>query len=137
MIFKNKWDGLWGIEYRTIKKKSITGAVFEIMNSKDQSGPFLFDKTEELPLKTSGADFYYGHMAYNGWTHRGHTMGTPFIASPGYNTDGFLGFNRRIHIFRALIQNFSRASTRLGYWIFTFYPYHTRIFSFSRNKLPT
>lgn len=92
MIFKNKWDGLWGIEYRTIKKKLITGAVFEIMNSKDQSGPFLFDKTEELPLKTSGADFYYGHMAYNGWTHRGHTMGTPFIASPGYNTDGFLGF---------------------------------------------
>ena len=49
MIFKNKWDGLWGIEYRTIKKKPITGAVFEIMNSKDQSGPFLFDKTEELP----------------------------------------------------------------------------------------
>ncbi len=92
MIFQNKWDGLWGIEYRTVKKKPITGALFEIMNSKDQSGPFLFDRTEELPIDVFGADFYYGHMAYNGWTHRGHTMGTPFITSPGYNTDGFLGF---------------------------------------------
>ena len=92
MIFKNKFDGLWGLEFSTHHQWPITGFVFEVMNSTNQSGPFLWDKTDEIPIQVSGGDYYYGHVCYNGWTHQGHTIGNPFITSPGYNTDGYLGF---------------------------------------------
>ncbi|WP_055097738.1 capsule assembly Wzi family protein [Gabonia massiliensis] len=92
MIFKNKLDGLWGLEFSTQHQWPITGFVFEVMNSTNQSGPFLWDKTDEIPIQVSGGDYYYGHACYNGWTHQGHTIGNPFITSPGYNTDGYLGF---------------------------------------------
>ncbi|MCH5327792.1 MAG: hypothetical protein J1E02_02130 [Coprobacter sp.] len=102
MGFRNKLDGLWGIEFSTPHRWPVTGFVFEVMNSTHQSGPFLWDKTDEIPVQVSGGDYYYGHVCYNGWTHQGHTIGTPFITSPGYNTDGYLGFknsrSRAFHV---------------------------------------
>lgn len=107
MIFKNKFDGLWGIEFRSKAKKYLTGFVFEIMNSTHQSGPFLWDKTDMIPIQVSDGDNYYAHAAYNGWTHAGHTMGTPFISSPGYNRDHFLGFtNNRSRAFHTGIDGY-------------------------------
>lgn len=96
MIFKNKCDGLWGISLRTEKRFPIEGFTFEIMNATNQSGPFLFDATSEVPIQVSGGDNYYGHVVYNGWTQRGHSMGTPFITSPLYNGNGYLGFTNTL-----------------------------------------
>ena len=96
MIFRNKCDGLWGLSFRTDKKFFIEGVTFEIMNATNQSGPFLWDTTSEIPVQVSAGDNYYGHIMYNGWTHRGHAMGTPFITSPLYNKDGYLGFTNNI-----------------------------------------
>ncbi|MCD8288232.1 MAG: capsule assembly Wzi family protein, partial [Porphyromonadaceae bacterium] len=93
MIFRNKSDGLWGIEYRsTLPHPVLSGIVVEFLETRDQSGPFLYDATTTIPIQVSAGDWYYGHVVYNGWTHRGHTIGNPFITSPGYNDDGFLGF---------------------------------------------
>lgn len=96
MIFRNKCDGLWGLSFRTDKKFFIEGVTFEVMNATNQTGPFLWDTTSEIPVQVSAGDNYYGHVMYNGWTHRGHTMGTPFITSPLYNKDGYLGFTNNI-----------------------------------------
>ena len=93
MIFRNKADGLWGIEYRSkVPHAVVSGIVVEFLETRDQSGPFLWDKTQQIPIQVSAGDWYYGHVVYNGWVHRGHTIGNPLIISPGYNTDGYLGF---------------------------------------------
>lgn len=96
MIFRNKCDGLWGLSFRKTGKFYVEGVTFEVMNATSQSGPFLWDTTEEIPPQVSAGDNYYAHVVYNGWTHRGHTMGTPFITSPLYNKDGYLGFTNNI-----------------------------------------
>ncbi len=96
MIFKNKCDGLWGLSITTDKTFPVEGFTFEIMNATNQSGPFLYDATQSIPIQISAGDHYYGHVLYNGWTHRGHTMGTPFITSPLYNGDGFLGITNNL-----------------------------------------
>ena len=107
MAFKNKFDGLWGYEFSTQHRWPVAGFVFEVMNSTHQSGPFLWDKTDEIPIQVSGGDSYYAHGCYNGWTHLGHTIGNPFIASPGYNTDGNLGFkSSRVRAFHAGINGY-------------------------------
>ena len=93
MIFRNKFDGLWGIEYRSKQAYPIVGGVVvEFLETRDQSGPFLYDKTQQIPIQVSAGDWYYGHAVYNGWVHRGHTIGNPLLLSPGYNGDGYLGF---------------------------------------------
>lgn len=96
MIFRNKCDGLWGLSFRTTKQFYIEGVTFEVMNATNQSGPFLWDTTSDIPVQVSAGDNYYAHVMYNGWTHRGHSMGTPFITSPLYNSDGYLGFTNNI-----------------------------------------
>lgn len=93
MIFHNRCDGLWGVEYRSKAPcPAVKGVVVEYLNTKNQSGPFLWDKTDKIPVQVSAGDYYYGHRAYNGWTHWGHTIGNPLVASPGYNADSYLGF---------------------------------------------
>ena len=73
MIFRNKADGLWGIEYRSKSPHAVvSGIVVEFLETKDQSGPFLWDKTPQIPIQVSAGDWYYGHVVYNGWVHRGH-----------------------------------------------------------------
>lgn len=96
MIFKNKFDGLWGISMRLKKSYGIEGVLFEVMNATNQSGPFLYDTNSIIPVQVSAGDNYYGHLLYNGWTQRGHTSGTPFITSPLYNNDGYLGFSNTL-----------------------------------------
>ena len=89
MIFRNKFDGLWGIEYRSKQPCPIIGGVVvEFLETRDQSGPFLWDKTSEIPIQVSAGDSYYSH--YKGWVHRGHMIGNPFLTSPGYNQDGYM-----------------------------------------------
>ena len=96
MTFRNKFDGLWGLSFRKTGKFFVEGVTFEVMNATNQSGPFLWDKSSEIPVQVSAGDNYYAHFVYNGWVHRGHSIGTPFITSPLYNKDGYLGFTNNI-----------------------------------------
>lgn len=98
MIFKNWQDGLWGVEFNRGGRSWLTGAVFECMNSTDQSGPILWNKNETIPIQVSGADDYYNNIY--GWAHWGMTQGTPFITSPDYNADGYMSVrNSRVRAF--------------------------------------
>lgn len=97
MIFRNFPDGLWGVEWTTSEKGLLTGVVGEYVCTTSQSGPFLWDENEYIPVQVSGGDDYYGHAAYPGWTYWGRTIGNPFLTSPGYNSDGYMGFrNTRV-----------------------------------------
>lgn len=88
----NGWDGLWGIEYHNTAKSPITGIVVEYYQSTDQSGPLHGSDYDPLCHKTGGADNYYNNYLYQGWTHWGHSMGTPLAVSPMYNSYGTPGF---------------------------------------------
>ena len=87
----NGMDGLWGIEYRTNKYQSINNIVLEYYQSTNQSGP-LHGLDFSIVKKTGGADNYYNHALYPGWSHWGMSMGNPFVASPIYNKNGDLTF---------------------------------------------
>ena len=84
-------DGLWGIEFKTENQQAIKGVVVEYFQSTHQSGP-MHGVDFTVVEKTGGADDYYNHYAYSGWAHGGWGNGTPLIASPIYNEDGYLGF---------------------------------------------
>ena len=93
---QNGMDGLWGIEYKSTKPAYINGLVLEYYQTTNQSGP-LHGLDDSIVQKTGGADDYYNNDWYPGWVHWGMTMANPLIASPIYNTNGYLGFiNNRI-----------------------------------------
>lgn len=83
----NGMDGLWGIEYKTNNRQGINNFVLEYYQSTNQSGPMHGIDFSEIK-KTGGADDYYNHVVYAGWSHWGVGMGTPFVASPIYNQNG-------------------------------------------------
>lgn len=87
----NGMDGLWGIEYKSNKQQAINGIVLEYYQSTNQSGP-MHGLDFSIVEKTGGADNYYNHVIYSGWSHWGMTMANPLIASPIYNKDGDLAF---------------------------------------------
>lgn len=66
--FKNKYDGLWGIEF---SKRNLS-FLLEYIDTTDQSvnGDF-----------TKEADSYYNHGVYqHGWSFQGNSLGNPFIS---------------------------------------------------------
>lgn len=87
----NGMDGLWGIEYKIDKKQIINNIILEYYQSTNQSGP-LHGKDFSAAKKTGGADNYYNHVIYPGWSHWGMSMGNPLVASPIYNNNGNLAF---------------------------------------------
>lgn len=78
-------DGLFGIEGRLPDNPFVTSVVYEFIYSKDQSGPVLWDKNDDIPEQVSGVDGYYNHYIYDGWSHWGMGMGNPLALSPVYN----------------------------------------------------
>ena len=81
----NKADGLWGVTVRNAKFPFVKGILYEYLNTTDQSGPY-HDKDG---LVYGGADNYFNNGIYqNGWTYYSRTIGTPFISSPLYNSNG-------------------------------------------------
>ena len=83
----NARDGLWGVHVTQTRWQYISGFTYEFLTTLDQSGPF-HDKDG---LVYGGADSYYHNGIYlNGWNYYYRTLGTPFITSPIYNTDGTL-----------------------------------------------
>jgi len=98
MAFENYRDGLYGIEYKTKSKSLLSGAVFEYVYTKNQTGPIHFNLAMDsahyyLRSKGNGNDSYYNNIDYvQGPSYFGRTRGTPLFLSPEYNRDGRLNF---------------------------------------------
>ena len=95
--FQNGFDGLWGLEWQSGKRGIVSDAVLEYVDLTNQSGPIHYAPTDhpDYPLPTKGAtgmDDYYNNYAYNGYQNRGMSVGSPFVKSTLYNTDGYLRY---------------------------------------------
>ncbi len=94
--FLNGFDGLWGLEYKAPRAGVIDGVVVEYLDFTNQSGPIHFDPTDipgcDFPYHTDGGDEYYNNYTYNAYANYGMSLGTPFLRSPIYNVDGFMGY---------------------------------------------
>lgn len=93
---RNGLDGLWGLEYKASRPGIITGAVFELLDFRNQSGPVHWqpNDTPGTPILThvQGRDNYYNNYFYNAYANYGMSIGTPFLMSPIYNQDGYPAF---------------------------------------------
>ena len=82
-------DFMLGLEVKQKYNSWFTGAVFEYIYSKYQSGPIYHDHTQGRPdSHICGIDNYYNHYVYTGWQHWGQVIGNPLYRSPIYNDDG-------------------------------------------------
>ncbi len=107
--FMNGFDGLWGLEYKSAFPGIVNGAVVEYLDFTNQSGPMHWDPDDApgstITTRAEGADDYYNNHEYNSYANYGMAIGTPFLPSPVYNTDGYLGFaNTRVRGFHAGIE---------------------------------
>ncbi len=116
--FMNGFDALWGLEYKAPEPGWISGAVVEYIDLTNQSGPNHWDP-DDFPGTTmggesTGADDYYNNFEYNSFANYGMSLGTPFIPSPIYNTNGCLQFlNNRVRGFHIGIEG--QAGTQWAY----------------------
>lgn len=92
----NLADGLWGISMKQNRWPFIQGVTYEFLNTTDQSGPWH----DRDGLCYAGNDHYYQNSIYqNGWSYWLRSMGTPFITSPLFNTDGTIyTLNSRVRV---------------------------------------
>lgn len=93
----NGFDGVWGLEYRAPDSHAVlSGFVAEYIDFTNQSGPMHWAPGDfpgtDIPSQATGADDYYNNYMYNGWANYGLSLGSPFIKSPIYNTDGYMRF---------------------------------------------
>ena len=94
---QNLPDGIWGISVQQTRWPWIEGLTYEYVNTTDQSGPWH----DRDGLCYGANDKYYQNSVFrNGWNYFYRSMGTPFITSPFYNTDGTtytLNSRARVH----------------------------------------
>lgn len=93
----NGFDGVWGLQYNSAdKERIINGAVVEYIDFTNQSGPMHWDPEDNpgttLRDQATGADDYYNNFFFNGYAHHGMSIGTPFLRSTLYNTNGVLRY---------------------------------------------
>lgn len=108
MARRNKWDGLWGVEYRRSDGRAhvLEAAVAEYIDFRDQSGPLHWAPGDypgtDITTEATGGDDYYNNTTLNAYANYGLPLGTPFIAGPLYNTNGRIQFlhtrSRGFHI---------------------------------------
>jgi hypothetical protein len=116
MVFENYRDGLFGLEYGRKRKSWLSGAVFEYICTRQQSGPIHHnlgmddEHREKLIKKGNGNDNYYNNVDYvHGPSYFGRTMGSPLLLSPMYNTDGSINFkSSRIIAFHIGLEGYCR-----------------------------
>ena len=91
-------DGQLGLEVTLPKNRWVSAVLWEVMATKDQSGPFeVYDRVTGECL-FSGGDSYYNHGIYQSWQHYGMGLGNPLLPGPAYNSDGSLQFkSNRVH----------------------------------------
>lgn len=89
----NKFDGIWGLEYKAARSGWITGAVVEYIDFRDQSGSINWEPDDtpgtQITTVVSGCDNYYNNGYYNSYAYFGLSMGTPVLPAPIYNLDGY------------------------------------------------
>lgn len=94
--FLNGFDGLWGLEYRAAQPGLLSAVVVEYLDFTNQSGPMHWDPDDntgtDITTRAEGCDNYYYNHEYNAYAYYGMAIGTPFMVSPIYNTDGYLQF---------------------------------------------
>lgn len=93
---RNGFDGVWGFEYVSSRKNWLSGFVIEYIDFRNQSGPIHWQPNDtpgtQITTVSTGNDKYYNNGFYNSYDNYGLSMGTPFILSPIYNTDGYPAF---------------------------------------------
>lgn len=87
-------DFLIGIRLtnKSSKIPFITSVQYEYLTTRDQSGALYHDPSDHFSEQMDGADNYYNHGIYPGWSHWGMGIGNPLIISPAYNSNGTLQF---------------------------------------------
>lgn len=93
----NGFDGVWGLHYQTPSQWHwLKNLLVEYIDMTNQSGPMHWAPGDfpgtEVPGEATGADDYYNNYMYNGWSNYGMSVGSPFLKSPLYNTDGYLRY---------------------------------------------
>ena len=94
----NGFDGMYGIEFRNNSNSIIDGAVIEYIDLTNQSGPLHYsnkdyaDDKHLIKDEATGADDYYNNYSYNGYQLYGMSIGSAFVKSPIYNTDGYMRY---------------------------------------------
>lgn len=113
MAMESYPDMLLGLQYKTSGKRMISGALFEYVYTKNQTGPVHFnimmdDAHSSIKNKGNGNDDYYNNVDYiQGRSYYGRSLGTPLFLSPEYNGDGRLYFkSNRILAFHTGIEGF-------------------------------
>lgn len=107
IIFKNMPDGIYGLEFNLNRKAPISTILFEYIHTKNQSGPFLWDESNEIPIQVSAGDNYYNQVDYVSLTHYGHVLGNPLLTSSIYNNgQTLLVLNTRISAFHGGISGY-------------------------------
>lgn len=93
---QNLPDGIWGVSLQQTRWPFIQGVTYEYMNTTDQSGPWH----DRDGLCYGANDSYYRNIVFqNGWNYFYRSMGTPFITSPLYNSDGTIyTLNSRVRL---------------------------------------
>lgn len=93
---RNRFDGVWGLEYRRSTPGIVSNVVVEYIDYRDQSGPIHFAPGDfegtTITSESTGRDDYYNNVFYNSYANYGMSIGTPFLRSPIYNLDGYPGF---------------------------------------------
>ena len=90
-----RWkDGQLGVEITFPQNKWIKSLLWESLDTKDQSGPVLYNSNEgQFPeYQISGLDFYYNHYIYGAWQYLGMGMGNALLPGPIYNENHSISF---------------------------------------------
>ncbi len=116
LALQNLPDGLTGLRFLNQQRPGaafrVQRVVVEWISTTNQSGPF-FDQV----IRYQGRDNYFNHSQYReGWSYRGRTLGTPFIAprsdfSPTVNAftgGGFFANNRVVAWYGGAMGAFKR-----------------------------
>lgn len=93
---RNGWDGLWGLQYDFSQRGPLERIVFEYLDFTNQGGPIHRTASDspgtDLTSEANGGDNYYNNDFYGAYANYGMSIGTPFLLSPVYNTDGYSAF---------------------------------------------
>lgn len=93
---RNGWDGLYGLYYTRGDRSPLTGVAIEYIDFRNQSGPIHWAPGDvpncTITTEATGGDDYYNNETYGGYANYGLSLGSPFLLSPIYNTNGYSGF---------------------------------------------
>lgn len=93
---RNGWDGLYGLYYKSPRRRLVNGAAIEYIDFRNQSGPIHWAPGDnpgtDLSGTATGGDNYYNNDTYVAYTNYGMAIGTPFLVSPIYNLNGYPAF---------------------------------------------